>query len=54
MFLLGLAQAAAADLPLSPPGATWFDALFGIGSLALLIGLVVWQESQASDPPPQL
>ena len=53
MAVLEIASAAAASISLNPPGALWFDALFGYGSLALLIALVIWQKMNAADPPRQ-
>lgn len=53
MFLFGIVSTAATVQQFSPPGAVWSDSLFAYGALALLVGLVIWQESKASDPPIQ-
>ena len=50
---IGAIAAIAAALPLSPPGAHWFDTVFGYGSILLLLVLVVRQEVNAVNPPSQ-
>jgi hypothetical protein len=52
-MLIGGMVAIVAAIPLSPPGAQWFDALFGYGSVLLLLALIARQEVNAVNPPPQ-